>query len=82
MFVSLIEFDFFDVDGFDFVKNWDEDKVCEYLCSVKCGEYEKLFCKNYINGENFFEMDKEVFKEMGIDKVGDCVCLFFGIKKF
>ncbi|ORY59236.1 uncharacterized protein BCR38DRAFT_412939 [Pseudomassariella vexata] len=70
-----------DVDGPDAVKNWSEDRVCDYLRSVKCGEYEKLFRKNHINGENLLEMDKEVLKEMGIDKVGDRVRLFLGIKK-
>jgi mitogen-activated protein kinase kinase kinase len=80
-FTSPAESEFSDTDGPDSVKNWDEDRVCEYLRSVKCGEYEKLFRKNHINGENLLEMDKEVLKEMGIDKVGDRVRLFLGIKK-
>jgi hypothetical protein len=78
---SPTESEFSDVDGPDSVKNWDEDRVCEYLRSVKCGEYEKLFRKNHINGENLLEMDKEVLKEMGIEKVGDRVRLFLCIKK-
>lgn len=81
MYASPTESDFSESDGPDSVKNWDEDKVCDYLRSVKCGEYEKLFRKNHINGENLLEMDKEVLKEMGIDKVGDRVRLFLGIKK-
>ncbi|KAI2630488.1 mitogen-activated protein kinase [Xylaria nigripes] len=80
-FASPTESEFSDADGPDAVKNWTEDQVCEYLRSVKCGEYEKLFRKNNINGENLLEMDKEVLKEMGIDKVGDRVRLFLGIKK-
>jgi mitogen-activated protein kinase kinase kinase len=80
-FASPTESEFSDVDGPDAVKNWNEDRVCEYLRSVKCAEYEKLFRKNHINGENLLEMDKEVLKEMGIDKVGDRVRLFLGIKK-
>ncbi|KAI0128388.1 STE/STE11 protein kinase [Xylariales sp. AK1849] len=80
-FASPTESEFSDVDGPDAVKNWSEDRVCEYLRSVRCGEYEKLFKKNHINGENLLEMDKEVLKEMGIDKVGDRVRLFLGIKK-
>ncbi|KAI0148474.1 mitogen-activated protein kinase [Xylariaceae sp. FL1272] len=80
-FASPTESEFSDVDGPDAVKNWSEDQVCDYLRSVKCGEYEKLFRKNNINGENLLEMDKEVLKEMGIDKVGDRVRLFLGIKK-
>ncbi|CAM1502905.1 Fc.00g076810.m01.CDS01 [Cosmosporella sp. VM-42] len=80
-YASPTESDFSDTDSPDSVKNWDEDKVCEYLRSVKCGEYEKIFRKNHINGENLLEMDKEVLKEMGIEKVGDRVRLFLGIKK-
>ncbi|KAI1176279.1 mitogen-activated protein kinase [Nemania sp. FL0916] len=80
-YASPTESEFSDIDGPDAVKNWDEDQVCEYLRSVKCGEYEQLFRKNNINGGNLLEMDKEVLKEMGIDKVGDRVRLFLGIKK-
>ncbi|KAK3302496.1 kinase-like domain-containing protein [Chaetomium strumarium] len=80
-YASPTESEFDDVDGPDSVKNWDEDRVCEYLRSVKCGEYEKVFRKNHINGENLLEIDKEVLKEMGVEKVGDRVRLFLGIKK-
>jgi mitogen-activated protein kinase kinase kinase len=80
-FASPTESEFSDDDGPDSVKNWDEDQVCDYLRSVKCGDYERLFRKNHINGENLLEMDKEVLKEMGIDKVGDRVRLFLSIKK-
>jgi len=80
-FASPTESDFSDLDGPDSVKTWDEERVCDYLRSVKCADYEKLFRKNHINGENLLEMDKDVLKEMGIDKVGDRVRLFLGIKK-
>lgn len=80
-YASPTESEFDDLDGPDAVKNWDEDRVCEYLRSVKCGEYEKIFRKNNINGENLLEIDKEVLKEMGIEKVGDRVRLFLSIKK-
>ncbi|KAK3334003.1 kinase-like domain-containing protein [Cercophora scortea] len=80
-YASPTESEFSDVDGPASVRHWDEDQVCDYLRSVKCGEYEKIFRKNHINGENLLEMDKEVLKEMGIDKVGDRVRLFLGIKK-
>ncbi|EMR72406.1 putative ste ste11 protein kinase protein [Eutypa lata UCREL1] len=80
-YASPTDSEFSDIDGPDAVKNWSEDQVCEYLRSVKCGEYEKIFRKNNINGENLLEMDKEVLKEMGIEKVGDRVRLFLGIKK-
>ena len=80
-FASTAESESDDTDSPDSVKNWDEDQVCEYLRSIKCGDYEKLFRKNHINGENLLEMDKEVLKEIGIDKIGDRVRLFLGIKK-
>ncbi|KAL2181283.1 kinase-like domain-containing protein [Thermothelomyces heterothallicus CBS 202.75] len=80
-YASPTESEFDELDGPDAVKNWDEDRVCEYLRSVKCGEYEKVFRRNHINGENLLEIDKEVLKEMGVEKVGDRVRLFLSIKK-
>ncbi len=62
-------------------KNWDEDMVAEWLHSISCSQYERLFRKNNINGENLLEMDKSVLQEMGIDKIGDRVRLFVAIKK-
>ncbi|OAA64181.1 map kinase kinase kinase [Niveomyces insectorum RCEF 264] len=67
-YASPTDSEFSDSDGPDAVKNWDEDRVCDYLRSVKCGEYEKIFRKNHINGENLLEMDKFVLEEMGIEK--------------
>jgi mitogen-activated protein kinase kinase kinase len=80
-FSSPTESEFTDVDGPESAKNWDEEQVCDWLQSVNCGDYEKIFRKNNINGENLLEMDKNVLQEMGIDKIGDRVRLFLGIKK-
>ncbi|KAH8598073.1 BcSTE11, mitogen-activated protein kinase [Bisporella sp. PMI_857] len=80
-FASPTESEFSDMDGPESAKNWDEERVCEWLRSVNCGDYEKLFRKNNINGENLLEMDKAVLQEMGIEKIGDRVRLFLGIKK-
>ncbi|KAF4591614.1 MAP kinase kinase kinase Ste11 [Ophiocordyceps camponoti-floridani] len=80
-FPSPTESDFSDASGPDSVKHWDEDRVADYLRSINCADYEKLFRKNHINGENLLELDKEVLQEMGIEKVGDRVRLFLGIKK-
>ncbi|KOS19617.1 Protein kinase byr2 [Escovopsis weberi] len=80
-FPSPTESDFSDTDGPDSAKYWNVEQVCDYLVSVQCAEYVKLFRKNHINGENLLEMDKEVLKEMGVDKVGDRVRLFLNIKK-
>jgi mitogen-activated protein kinase kinase kinase len=80
-FSSPTESEFSDVEGPESAKNWDEGRVCDWLRSVNCKDYEKLFMKNNINGENLLEMDKAVLQEMGIDKIGDRVRLFLGIKK-
>lgn len=80
-FASPTESEFSDVEGPESAKNWDEERVCDWLVSVNCGDYEKLFRKNNINGENLLEMDKAVLQEMGIDKIGDRVRLFLNIKK-
>jgi SAM domain (Sterile alpha motif) len=80
-FASPTESEFSDAEGPESAKNWDEERVCDWLRSINCGEYEKLFRKNNINGENLLEMDKAVLQEMGIDKIGDRVRLFLGIKK-
>ena len=80
-FSSPTESEFSDIENPESAKNWDEERVSDWLRSVNCGDYEKLFKKNNINGENLLEMDKAVLQEMGIDKVGDRVRLFLGIKK-
>jgi len=80
-FASPTESEFSDVDGPESAKRWDEERVCDWLREVNCIQYEKLFRKNNINGENLLEMDKAVLQEMGIDKIGDRVRLFLGIKK-
>lgn len=81
-FSSPTESEFSDVDGPESsAKNWDEERVCDWLRDNNCGDYEKLFRKNNINGENLFEMDKSVLQEMGIEKIGDRVRLFLAIKK-
>jgi len=80
-FASPTESEFSDAEGPECAKRWNEEQVCDWLRSVNCGDYEKLFRKNNINGENLLEMDKAVLQEMGIDKIGDRVRLFLGIKK-
>lgn len=69
------------IDNPDAVRNWDEERVCDWLHTINSGHYEKLFKKNNINGENLLEIDKGVLQEMGIDKIGDRVRLFVAIKK-
>ncbi|CCU77369.1 unnamed protein product [Blumeria hordei] len=73
--------EFSDADGPESAKNWSEEKVCDWLASINCSEYENLFRKNNINGENLLEMDKAVLREIGIEKIGDRVRLYLNIKK-
>ncbi|KAK9370939.1 kinase-like domain-containing protein [Lipomyces kononenkoae] len=64
----------------DEIRHWDESKVAEWLRSVNCGKYTRLFEENHINGEALLEVDQNVVKELGITKVGDRVRLFVAIK--
>lgn len=68
------------VDAPDSARNWDEQRVCDWLHTVNSGQYEKAFRRNNINGENLLELDKEGLKEIGVEKIGDRVRLFVGIK--
>jgi mitogen-activated protein kinase kinase kinase len=79
--ISPTDSGFSDMEDTESTKSWDEEKVCEWLNNVNCGEYEPLFRKNNINGQNLLEMDKVVLQEMGITKIGDRVRLYLNIKK-
>ncbi|KAL8639760.1 MAG: hypothetical protein Q9228_003243 [Teloschistes exilis] len=72
-------------DGYDSsdtaVRSWDEKRVCEWLRSINCTQYEQLFKLNNVNGSNLIECDQLVLKEMGIKKIGDRVRIFVAIKQ-
>ncbi|KAL8701451.1 MAG: hypothetical protein Q9201_004903 [Fulgogasparrea decipioides] len=72
-------------DGYDSsdtaVRSWDERRVCEWLRSINCAQYEQLFKVNNVNGNNLIECDQLVLKEMGIKKIGDRVRIFVAIKQ-
>ncbi|KAJ9649275.1 ATP binding [Coniosporium apollinis] len=57
----------------DSVRNWNEERVAEWLRSINCSQYVELFRKNNINGENLMEMDQSDLKDMGVKKIGDRV---------
>ncbi|KAF1360076.1 Ste11-type MAPKK kinase [Lizonia empirigonia] len=74
MFVSPTESEFSEIyDAPDAVRNWDEDKVIDWLKRINCAQYIELFRQNHINGENLMEMDQTHLRDMGIKKVGDRV---------
>ncbi|KAI4263262.1 MAG: hypothetical protein L6R42_001588 [Xanthoria sp. 1 TBL-2021] len=62
------------------VRSWDERRVCEWLRSINCAQYEQLFKLNNVTGSNLIECDQLVLKEMGIKKIGDRVRIFVAIK--
>ncbi|KAL2001054.1 hypothetical protein VTN02DRAFT_2291 [Thermoascus thermophilus] len=68
-------------DGLDAVRKWDENKVVEWLHSIRCGQYESLFRANNFNGDNLLECDQKILQEMGIKKIGDRVRIFVAIKQ-
>ncbi|CAO1603923.1 ATP binding [Xanthoria calcicola] len=63
------------------VRSWDERRVCEWLRSINCAQYEHLFKLNNVTGSNLIECDQLVLKEMGIKKIGDRVRIFVAIKQ-
>ncbi|KAL8913458.1 MAG: hypothetical protein Q9171_001751 [Xanthocarpia ochracea] len=63
------------------VRSWDERRVCEWLRSINCAQYEQLFKHNNVTGGNLVECDQLVLKEMGIKKIGDRVRIFVAIKQ-
>ncbi|KAF2089839.1 MAP kinase-like protein [Saccharata proteae CBS 121410] len=60
-------------DAPDSVRNWDENRVSEWLKTIGCSQYVDLFRANNINGEVLMEMDQSHLKDMGIKKIGDRV---------
>jgi len=74
IFASPTESEFSEIyDAPDAIRNWDEDKVADWLKRINCAQYVELFKHNHINGENLMEMDQTHLKDMGIKKVGDRV---------
>lgn len=63
-------------------RNWDEERVAEWLRSINCSQYVSLFLKNNITGSNLMELDAPSLKEMGILKMGDRKRIEAQAKKF
>lgn len=64
------------------IRNWDEERVAEWLRSINCSQYVSLFIKNNITGPNLMELDAASLKEMGILKMGDRKRIEAQAKKF
>lgn len=63
-------------------RNWDEERVAEWLRSINCSQYVQLFFKNNITGSNLMELDAPALKELGIGKVGDRIRIATQTKNF
>lgn len=63
------------------VKSWDEDRVIDWLRSIRCSQYESLFRANNFTGESLLECDQKILAEMGIKKIGDRVRINVAIKQ-
>ena len=64
----------------DFVQQWDETTVGEWLKSVNCGKYRAVFAANNINGDALLDCDQTILKEVGVTKVGDRIRIMVAVK--
>ena len=82
-FVSPTESEFSEhYDSHPSIKNWDEERVAEWLRTINCSQYVELFIVNNINGANLMELDRSHLRDMGIKKVGDQIRIASQVKKF
>jgi mitogen-activated protein kinase kinase kinase len=84
-FASPTESEFsehFDSGAPSSVKNWDEDRVAEWLRSINCSQYIDIFVKNNINGKNLMELDRPALRELGVKKVGGQIRIANQTKQF
>src|SRR5271170_3744131 len=82
LFSSPTESEFSEIsDELESVRAWDENKVVDWLHSIRCGQYEPLFRANNFTGSNLLECDPKILQEMGIKKVGDRVRINIAIKQ-
>lgn len=66
----------------DYVRNWDTQRVSEWLRGINAAQYIDLFKQHHISGANLIDLDSATLKEMGIKKVGDRVRIGAQAKKF
>jgi mitogen-activated protein kinase kinase kinase len=82
LFSSPTDSEFSEIyDELESVRAWDENKVVDWLHSIRCGQYEPLFRANNFTGSNLLECDPKILQEMGIKKIGDRVRINIAIKQ-
>lgn len=62
------------------VKGWEEHQIKEWLESIGCGSYARLFKENHICGNILLECDLAALKQLGIRKVGDRIRIHQSIR--
>ncbi|KAF2428754.1 Pkinase-domain-containing protein [Tothia fuscella] len=64
------------------IRNWDEERVAEWLRSINCSQYVSLFIDNNITGANLMDLDRSDLREIGVTKVGDQIRIASQAKNF
>ncbi|CAN6618217.1 serine/threonine-protein kinase Ste11p [Trichomonascus vanleenenianus] len=62
------------------VKNWDTLRVREWLETIRCSQYFRLFEENHITGDVLLECDLQALKDLGVRKVGDRIRIHQAVK--
>ncbi|KAJ1769610.1 ATP binding, partial [Coemansia sp. RSA 1843] len=63
------------------VLQWNEDKVCRWVCEQGFSKYEGTFRDNLITGEALVELDYTLLKELSVRTVGERVRLNLAIRR-
>ncbi|KAJ1906750.1 ATP binding [Coemansia sp. IMI 209127] len=63
------------------VLQWNEEKVCQWVCEQGFNKYESVFRDNMITGEALVELDYTLLKELSVRTVGERVRLNLAIRR-
>ncbi|KAJ2824311.1 ATP binding [Coemansia erecta] len=63
------------------VMQWNEHRVCQWVCEQGFGKYENAFRDNLITGEALVELDYGLLKELSVRTVGERVRLDLAIRR-
>ncbi|KAJ2854509.1 ATP binding, partial [Coemansia erecta] len=63
------------------VLQWNEEKVCQWVCEQGFNKYESVFRENMITGEALVELDYTLLKELSVRTVGERVRLNLAIRR-
>ncbi|KAJ2675986.1 ATP binding [Coemansia spiralis] len=63
------------------VLQWNEARVCQWVCEQGFSKYETTFRENMITGEALVELDYTLLKELSVRTVGERVRLNLAIRR-